>query len=427
MNAADSLFFKVLIAITGILFYQPMAEAITYDTLTNRYAGVFPNYRDATRNTQEINELIRSIIGNHTSKTIKFSNGTYDFNVNVEGGGQLAWFENIGNLALLGAGNGNTILRWTSVNGEPQSFLYFDRNCRNISISNLTFDTTYTKRYSTGSHIKIQGSNVSIQNTSFLHAPNFSIQVGTGEGGLPWESKYPQYIHIDSNRFIGSYGDAIHVNNGRDIWIVGNYVENVGDDAFAIVPDMFNDSNSPAYQLKASGVHILSNNLNGSGWRGISIITAGDDSIGGNIEVSGNFLHGAARHGIEVLPISVEKNQNLPDSQVPSQERPRNIQINNNTIQYAGYPPDSPAHGGNFHNDADGIRLRNSNNLTVVNNTIHDIKGDGIFLEYVNTGEFGRLVQITNFGTGNIPNHNFGIQGGQGNYNIKTWFYYPGY
>lgn len=410
MLSAILLRIRIVTSLLCIAFACSPTSAMTYSTLVETYGGIFPRNPAWTPedNTREFNELIRSLTGDHSTKTIRFASGTYQFNVNVEGGGQLAAFENVGNLTLLGADDGNTTLSWYSAdagNGShaPQSLLNFDLNCRAIMVQQLTFDTPYTVRYGTGQHLRFVGKHLSVNYCTFRHSPNFAVQISDGNA-----DDAPEYVHISSNSFINCNGDPIHIHNGSEIWIVGNYIENSGDDAIAIVADDFTSDG-----LKASGVHIISNTINGSKWRGIAVITADD------VNIHGNYIHGAARHGIEIVPISSEHGT-LFDGDVPENQWAHNIRITDNTIQYAGYPPD---HGNNFHADAAGINQKNARNVTATGNYIHNVKGHGIYLRWITDSEYGSLSQIWSFGTSGTGD---GIKGEGYLDNITTWFYYPG-
>ena len=315
----------------------------------------------------------------------------------------------MGNLTLQGATSGETVLSRISglsdgdTTSNPNYFWSFDLNCRAITITNLAFDSTHTHRYGAGQHVRFLGKHLEVQYCTFRHAPNYAIEIADGNADSAAE-----YIHIDSNSFIDCFGDPIHVHNGSDVWIVGNYIQNSGDDAIAVVADDFE-----ADGLKASNVHILSNNINGSQWRGIAIVTADD------VHIENNFIHGGSRHGIEITPIATEHNTAF-DGDVPENQWAHGVSLLNNTIQYAGYPPD---HDGLFHQDACGLIQKNVRNVTATGNTIHDIKGHGIYLRWVTGAEYGSLSQIWSFGTGGAGD---GIRGEGYMANISTWFYSPG-
>jgi hypothetical protein len=183
-----------------------------------------------------------------------------------------------------------------------------------------------------------RASGFTVEGVTVARVENIGIVVLGGAGG-----------RIASNYVTGSYADAIHLTGGsRNIEVVGNLVENVGDDMFAVVSyqsdgvlcrDIVVRGNVGRGQWHGRGatvvgganVQILDNDISGSYGAGVyvasepSFLTLGVDGV----VVRGNTIRDPDQGGIHLANVLVWGGR--PDQPV------RNVEVSGN-VPHASRP-----------------------------------------------------------------------------------------
>jgi hypothetical protein len=359
-------------------------------------ARLYPNLDRDDRNAELLADVILSLANNGTvGKVIEFDPVTYLFSLY---GGQTWPLMAVANLTLRSSSAGQATLKWyhssNSPTAEAHSFLGIDPECVNITVDNLTFDTTYTARQIDGSHMKIFGSHVTIQNSHFHHAPGYALV--TQADFVNGSPVIPHDVHFDANTITNNFADGIHVQAGTSIYIVGNVVSNTGDDAIAVINDNYYNSSQAAYQAMPSDIHILSNYVEYSGWRGI-VLQSVKESV-----VDGNQINYTAQHGLEISPLAAAST---------AADFPRRIAITDNAIWHAGWTPAHPnqplGDSGMYYHRAFGVYLDRFNQAiggvaqpTVVcsGNGIRYHSGDSVHINASQNISFGNTAWIGDAG-----------------------------
>lgn len=280
----------------------PVFTQLSYSQLPigsngNRY---LPRSDDGEANARNLSEVAQSLAANHTSgKVIEFETGIYEFNINPTG-----WigFANVGNLTLIGRGDARgggekTVLKWQHpANPHTGGFMFFDSNCRNITIQNLMFDWHFgnPRRRADGTHLIVQGKHFTIHRNYFTNAPDWAVTVGAHQQLSANAADDPEYIFFTENDFKHNLGDGLHVLWGSQIYVVGNNFYENGDDHIALHNDLYNWSGSPGQGKIPSFCYLLSNQLGLTGFHAMRITSVSDTTI------DGNTIYRTAHNGIHV-------------------------------------------------------------------------------------------------------------------------------
>lgn len=339
-------------------------------------ARLYPDLDDGGRNAELLADVILSLADNGTTgKVLEFDPNVYEFSLY---NGQTWGFDGTANLTLRSSADGQATLKWHHSSGSTDphahSLLSFAGDCANITIDNLTFDTSYTVRDTDGSHLKIWGHNMTVENCHFTHAPGYAVV--TLASFLSGSPTIPHDVHFDANTFTNNFSDGIHIQAGNSIYIVGNVISGTGDDAIAVINDNYFNNTEAAYHSLSSDVHILSNYVEYSGWRGIVLQSAKDG------EVDANEINYTAQHGLEISRLAGASNV---------ADYPRRIAITNNAIWHAGWTPAHPnqslGDSGKYYHAAHGVYLYYFNNavsgetstvLYCTNNAVRYHSGDSV-------------------------------------------------
>jgi hypothetical protein len=265
-----------------------------------------------------LNSVIDSLQNDHTAgKVLEFADDTYKFQLSQgASGGFMSQFTNVQSLTLTGGLWGATILNWAIRDAagvaidpnnssyasyfhipsgglasnpfpndqqyQPHGLFRFDNNCSQITISHLAFDTDYTIRVGgEGSHIKLLGSSNQVTDCVFMHATGFAVFLGQGGAA--------NNCQINSNAFLHTWADGVHVLNSNNITVSQNSFMDTGDDAIAVTSEGL----AGAGGFTPSVVSITDNNIQTSHWRGILVLGAT------NVDIEGNLITGVASNGIE--------------------------------------------------------------------------------------------------------------------------------
>ena len=367
---------------------------IGYGDLPIKGSGaiLYPNLDDEGRNAALLADVILSLADNSSSgKVIEFDPVTYNFDLGSAG--QTWGFDGVANLTLQSSSAGQATLKWhAGIGYDPHSLFSFPADSSNITVENLTFDTSYSTRYNDGTHIKIFGHNITVDDCHLYHATGYAISIGSSFVGTI--ATAPHDVHLDANTIQNTFADGIHVQQGNSIYLVGNVINGTGDDAIAVINDGYFDNASAGYLSMCTDVHILSNYVVYSGWRGIVLQSAIDS------EVDGNEIDTTAQHGLEISRLgAIDGNSSyaLPGNY------PRRIAITNNSIWHAGWTPAHPnqslGDSGKYYHGAHGIYLYYFNN-PVTGETVPLINGSGNSVRY-HGGDCVKIVQSANLKIGN--------------------------
>jgi hypothetical protein len=359
-------------------------------------ARLFPNLDQDERNATLYTDVILSLADNGaTGKVIEFDPVTYLFALFS---GQTWALAGTANLTLRSSSAGQATLKWyhssNSPTAEAHSFLSLAADAVNITVDNLTFDTTYTARQTDGTHIKIWASHVTVSNCHFYHAPGYALVTAADfVGGV---ATIPHDVHFDANTIANTFSDGIHVQAGTAIYIVGNVISGTGDDGIAVINDHYFTSGQAAYQAMPSDIHILSNYVEYSGWRGIVLQSTRES------EVDSNQINITAQHGLEISPLYGASSAG---------DFPRRIAVTNNAIWHAGWTPAHPNQplpdSGQYYHRAFGVYLDRFNQAiggvaqpTAVcsGNAVRYHSGDSVSIYACENVQFGNTAWIGDAG-----------------------------
>lgn len=351
---------------------------IGYDDLPIQPNGakLFPNLGSATANTRLMNDVVLSLSQDSRSGKIVEFKGTTLFDLGSAG--QLWGFKQVSHLVFRSSSAGTATLQWSaSGGGDPHSLWGFDHDCSSITIDSLAFDTGHNHRSVDGTHLKISGHDMTISNSYFYHAPGFTISIGADQAGY-----VPHDIAINYCTLTDNYSDGIHVYSGNAIQVSHNTINGTGDDGIAILNDGLLDSTNANYHVMSTGIHLLSNTVTNTGWRGIVVQTARDS------EITSNTVDTTALHTVEIskfdgLPTANRDGNDLSNPDLPYY--PRRITITGNNFFHAGWHPAHPSQNGYPQLGSDG------NPLADCDKYYHG--AHGLYLFYFNNPTPGETTQ----------------------------------
>jgi hypothetical protein len=173
---------------------------------------------------------------------------------------------------------------------------------------------------SSGSHIKVAGSNFNIHGNKFTHCPGFALQFISLFGGTPTNNH-----SVMSNRFEETFADGVHVSAGNNINIEANLFMKTGDDAVAILGDDPRIPNTGYSAYQPQHIWVRGNIIDHSGDDGVRLERNYD------VWVEQNKITATASYGIEITTIHGLNWHNADIYQCVNYAH-----INNNSVTGAG-------------------------------------------------------------------------------------------